>query len=63
MTSCNADGSDGQTGDVVVEMTKMNDDKVRAVQSQEEEPAYKQRTKFRLYMIVVAEFVSNQIAL
>jgi len=47
----------------VLKMTKMNDDKVQVVESQEEQPALKQRTKFKLYMIVVAEFVNIQIGL
>jgi len=42
-----------------LEMIKMDQETVQTVESQEEPSAAKKRSKFRLYMIVVAEFVSN----
>lgn len=62
MAVSNAIESDVQTSDVVVEMTKMDYGRAQAVESEEEQPLIKQRTKFRLYMIVVAEFVNIHIA-
>jgi len=40
-------------------MIKMDHETVQTVESQEEPQPAKKRSKFRLYMIVVAEFVSN----
>jgi len=56
--------SDGHAqGSNTFEMTKMDQEMVQAVESPEDRQSSKQRSKFRLYMIVAAEFVSNQCSI